>query len=187
MTTHTKLRKKHKDYIVQRLAAFDAAVDIVEGLQSEFSVSVTRQNVQFYKKKRKNEIEVVRERLRADVMTNHPLANRFKRIGELEELYKDLKENIWIEKYLMRSGKIQVDENGKPKVMKLEGQHDVMRKILETIAREVEPLRIEINARDVVEKEVDRMPEDELMSAAYKILADSAGLDEDEKMELSGE
>lgn len=184
-STRPKLKKVHKEFIISKLAAWETSVDIVEALQSEFGVTVARQNIDWYRNKKQKEIEVEREKLRSKIMSTHKLANKFMRLSELEELFYDLKNNLWVEKYLMRSGKIQTDSEGNPIVHKLEGQHDVMRKILETIAKEVDPIQGDISLRERVLREIDATPEVMVESEAYKILADAygIGMTEEERIE----
>ena len=60
---NSKLTIRQKEYVVERLAGFDSPVAIVKGLKEEFGVTVTRQAVEQYDRKRRRKCAPRWERL----------------------------------------------------------------------------------------------------------------------------
>lgn len=98
--TTNKLSRKHKDYVLQRLAQWWRPYEIVDALKAgaEFDgedlkpVEVSQANVGWYRKNRKDLIAEKRSQW-LEKIENIPLANKAKRIEELSQMYETLKKN----------------------------------------------------------------------------------------------
>ncbi len=145
--TANKLEQKHKHEVIQMLAAFQKPKDIVEHLKALYDISVTERNIYFYLENRVEDIEAERERIRRDIRAI-PIANLFYRLRERQSLIDDLKEHLWIDVYLNRTGKVITDKDGSPKLLKKQGNHSVINQLLDSTAKELGPLESEEVAKE---------------------------------------
>jgi hypothetical protein len=135
--TANKLETKHKFEVIQMLAAFEKPKTIVEHLKATHGIVVTERNVYYYLENRSEDIEIERERLRADLLSI-PIANGFIRLRIRQKLIEDLVENLWFKVPVTRNGTAIAGADGIPKVMKLRGNHGLINSILDSIFRELD-------------------------------------------------
>lgn len=140
--TANKLSQKHKHEIIQMLAAFEKPKTIVEHLKAHHGIRVTERNIYFYLESRDEDIESERERIRHDLRAI-PIVNLFYRLMERQRLLDDLKNHLWIEVPLTRNDKAIIDENGNPKIVKKRGNHSVINQLLDSAAKELQPLQLD--------------------------------------------
>lgn len=81
-----KLTKEQKDFVLMQIAREHSPSVVVSELQSEYGVTVTRQNIEGYKKKHPALIAEKRRMFLAS-MSNIPLFEKAERIAELQRLY----------------------------------------------------------------------------------------------------
>lgn len=116
-----KLNREQKDFVLMCIAREHSPSVVVSELQTEYGVTVTRQNIEAYKKKFK-ELIAEKRRMFLASMDKIPLFEKAERIWAYQKLYDD---------FLKVSAGIRT-----PEVI------DVLSGLIEKIRREVEPIKI---------------------------------------------
>lgn len=130
-----KLKAQHKRDIVNMLAMFESAPDIVQYLKDEYGVEVSERAVRYYNHKRQAEIRELRLQFSLELQTI-PVANKFARIQIRQNLVNNLLRHLWLDDPKIYEGKIVTDDDGNPVIVK-KGNHDVINKILDSISKEL--------------------------------------------------
>ena len=146
-----KLKAEHKRVVKQMLALGESCKDIVDHLKLEHEISVHHQTVYWYSWKYQDEIKQIRSALNVKFEAI-PVANKFNRVLERQALIDDLKNNLWLEVAVIKEGKVKLNEDGSPVVVKVRGRHDVINRVLDSIQKEMEPLEIKRSGEIEIEK-----------------------------------
>lgn len=109
--TEKKLNKLQQHFVIQSLGAGWEPADVVEQLESEFGIHVTRQNIRDnYLIARSDEVEAAAVEIEKNLKKNFPLAKKSRRMAQLQEANRKLRDG-WLktmrtfaEKYMEAKG-----------------------------------------------------------------------------------
>jgi len=125
-----KLDAEHKELIVKMLAAYYAPKEIIKYLNDNYGIKIDPSNVTYYKNNKREDIREARKNFLNDLEIL-PVSDKAHRILERQNLIKDLKKRLWNPIYSAKTGEI----------IKYEGVHHIINKILDSVQNELEPIK----------------------------------------------
>ena len=140
--TTPKLKGAHKDFIINKLALYCGVTEIAEALKAEFEVDVTPQAIEYYKREYEKEWRAKREYFNAHIAEVEPFADKINRIKMRGDLIRDLDDNLWTEEPLIKRNVMIRDDDGDPIMIKGFPNHVNVNRLLDSIQKELEPLKI---------------------------------------------
>lgn len=138
-TGQSKLKGEHKEFVINKLALHCGVTEIAESLKIEFSVSVTPQNIEYYKREYEEEWRKRREYLNQHIAEIEPYADKVNRVKMRGDLIRDLDKNLWTEEPLIKNNVKVRDDDNNPIMIKGFPNHAAANKILDSIQKELEP------------------------------------------------
>lgn len=118
-----KLSEEHKQLIFNMLGAYFNQKEVINYLQTELDINVTRQAVNYYKRKYPTKIQESRDKFN-ELIKFIPISNKIYRMKKRQEMFNDLEDHQW-RRELTAYG------------TKLIGSHPIMNQILEAAFEEM--------------------------------------------------
>ena len=116
--------------------------EIAESLKIDFDVDITPQGVDYYKQNYEDEWKARRKYFNEHIAEVEPFADKINRIKKRGDLARDLDENLWQEEPLIKNNRTIRDDDNNPVMIKGFPNHININRLLDSIQRELEPLKV---------------------------------------------
>lgn len=160
-STAPKLNDREKSILISLLGAYYSRVEVVGIFKEQYDITISYPGVDWYWQNKQEEIKAARQRF-DDENEPLPIVNKKYRLAVRQKLVEDLNKNLWSEVAVYRDGKVQVDDKGKPTLVKVQGKHDTINKLLDSAQKELEPQKVAMtNPGGDKEARIIYLPEEE--------------------------
>ncbi len=125
-----KLKGEHKDFIISKLALHCGQTEIAAAVKDEFGIDMSKQNVDYYKRKYEKEWRKKRDYFNKHIAEIEPFADKSLRVQQRGDLIRDIVDKgLWYTVF----GKFGDYEKG---------NHGAINDLLDSINKELEPRKL---------------------------------------------